>query len=436
MWTSDTGAPYMVVTAHWVNNEWNLKHAIIAFQRLPHPHTGEQIQNATFNVFQDFSITTKALTITIDNGANQVAAMRLLSEKLLEELHIDFNTIRCGAHTIALVVNAGLNKFKSIVDKVRAFVVEIQKSPKKEQELSTLAKNQNIKYKKLIRDVKTRWNSTYSMLEAFLENKAIINAMVSLNNNFEKLSLTENEWKEIRVFCDFLKPFFEFTVEMSGSEYPTLGMLLLFLDHLLDHLKETIQNTESQIPTWVKDIAKVMKQKFDTLSNNLDNTASYLALLLDPRYKTQIIPNNIDIEMAKQLLLTEFTSYQNFVNQEKEINDEKETDTAIVEEKRKPSGIMEQILQKKRKYNNSQSRNEVNEYLVIPVESQNVNPCKWWKHHKTQYPILSRIARDYICIPASSVSSEQAFSKSGELISKRRNRLGDRAIEACMCLNS
>ena len=123
---------------------------------LPHPHTGEQIQNATFNVFQDFSITTKALTITIDNGANQVAAMRLLSEKLLEELHIDFNTIRCGAHTIALVVNAGLNKFKSIVDKVRAFVVEIRKSPKKEQELSTLAKNQNIKYKKLIRDVKTR----------------------------------------------------------------------------------------------------------------------------------------------------------------------------------------------------------------------------------------------------------------------------------------
>ena len=50
MWTSSTGAPYMVVTAHWVNNEWNLKHAIIAFQRLPHPHTGIQIQNATFKI--------------------------------------------------------------------------------------------------------------------------------------------------------------------------------------------------------------------------------------------------------------------------------------------------------------------------------------------------------------------------------------------------
>src|SRR5437763_745932 len=80
MWISSTGAPYMVVTAHWVNNEWNLKHAIIAFQRLPHPHTGIQIQNATFKILQDFSIATKALAITIDNGSNQVAAMRLLSD--------------------------------------------------------------------------------------------------------------------------------------------------------------------------------------------------------------------------------------------------------------------------------------------------------------------------------------------------------------------
>lgn len=52
-----------------------------------------------------------------------------------------------------------------------------------------------------------------------------------------------------------------------------------------------------------------------------------------------------------------------------------------------------------------------------------------------QYPILAKIVRDYICITATSVPSEQAFSKSGELISKR-NRLGDHSIEARMCLNS
>ena len=135
MWTSDTGAPYMVLTGHWINNEWELKHAIIAFQRFPHPHTGQQIQEVTLKIFQDFSITTKALTITIDNGANQVAAMKLLKTTLATELQVGFNIIRCGAHTIALVVNSGLKKFQKVIDKVRAFVVEVRRSPKKRRRI-------------------------------------------------------------------------------------------------------------------------------------------------------------------------------------------------------------------------------------------------------------------------------------------------------------
>ncbi len=193
----------MVLTAHWINNEWNLQHAIIAFQRFSHPYTGEQIQLSTFKIFQDFSITTKALTITIDNGANQVAAMKLLSTKLSKELQVDFNVIRCGAHTVALVVNAGLKKFKPVIDKVRAFIIEIRRSPKKEQELSNLAEKLQVKYKKLIQDVKTRWNSTYSMLESFLANKAIITSLISLHNDFISLDLTENEWKKFTFFVSF-----------------------------------------------------------------------------------------------------------------------------------------------------------------------------------------------------------------------------------------
>ncbi len=82
--------------------------------------------------------------------------MRLLSNILLQKLQVDFNVIRCDAHIIALVVNADLMKFKPIIDKVRTFVIEIRKSSKKEQELISLAQNLQLKYKKLIRDVKTR----------------------------------------------------------------------------------------------------------------------------------------------------------------------------------------------------------------------------------------------------------------------------------------
>jgi len=418
----------MVVTAHWINNEWNLKHAIIAFQRFSHPHTGQQIQEATLKVFQDFSIVTKVLSITIDNGANQVAGMRLLSSILSTEFQVDFNVIRCGAHTIALVVNFGLKEFQQTIDKVRAFVVEIRRSPKKEELLSSIAQKFQVKYKKLIRDVKTRWNSTYSMLKSFLENKVIITSAISLHNdNFANLSLSDVEWKEISLFCNYLEPFFEFTEVMSGSSYPTLGTLLLLLDHLLDHIMITIEKSEV---LWIKEIAQGMENKFNSIQENLYNPSAYLALILDPRYKTQILPNSVDAETIKKILKDEYNNYKNM--DENKINEDV---SSLVGEKRKAVGIMNLMLQKKQKVDNSQ-RNEIDEYLIINVEPSNINPCEWWRNHKSQYPILARIARDYICIPSTSVPSEQAFSKSGELISKRRNRLGDNAIEACMCLNS
>ncbi len=430
MWTSDTGAPYMVLTAHWINNEWDLKHVIIAFQRFPHPHTGEQIQEITLKILQEFSIVTKASTITIDNGANQVAGMKILSTRLAKELQVKFNVIRCGAHTIALVVNAGLKKLQPIIDKVRAFVIEIRRSPKKEEELLALAEKLQVKYKKLIRDVKTQWNSTYSMLDSFLTNKLIINSVLSLHNDFVKLDLTENEWKEVDYFCTFLKPFFDFTEVMSGSNYPTLGTLLLLLDHLSDHIITTIQKTK--IP-WVKEIAQEMNTKFKSVLEHLYNSSAYLALILDPRYKSQILPDSIDEDTIKQILVEEFNNYQIL---ERSYNSENDDDGSVVGDKRKSIGLLDYMLQKKKKSSNLQSRNEVDEYLITPVEPSNINPCEWWRNHESHYPFLSKIARDYIGIPSTSVPSEQAFSKSGELINKKRNRLGDNSIEACMCLNS
>ena len=99
--------------------------------------------------------------------------MKLLSTRLSKDLQVDFNIIRCGAHTIALVVNAGMKKLQPVIDKVRVFVIEIRRSPKKEQELLDFAMKLQVKYKKLIRDVKTRWNSTFDMLKRAVQLRQV-----------------------------------------------------------------------------------------------------------------------------------------------------------------------------------------------------------------------------------------------------------------------
>ncbi|CAB4433543.1 unnamed protein product [Rhizophagus irregularis] len=75
-----------------------------------------------------------------------------------------------------------------------------------------------------------------------------------------------------------------------------------------------------------------MEKKFQSVLDKLYNTNVYLALMLDPRYKLQIIPENINIEMTKQVLVDEFNNYQIL---EQSFNNDEIDDNSLMEDKRK-----------------------------------------------------------------------------------------------------
>lgn len=50
------------------------------------------------------------------------------------------------------------------------------------------------------------------------------------------------------------------------------------------------------------------------------------------------------------------------------------------------------------------------------------NPLQWWKR-QSDLPMLSSLAKRYLCIPATSVASERVFSTAGDIISVQRSVL-------------
>ena len=44
----------------------------------------------------------------------------------------------------------------------------------------------------------------------------------------------------------------------------------------------------------------------------------------------------------------------------------------------------------------------------------------WWRDRKAKYPNLARLARKYLCVPATSTQAERVFSALGWLLNKRR----------------
>ena len=58
----------------------------------------------------------------------------------------------------------------------------------------------------------------------------------------------------------------------------------------------------------------------------------------------------------------------------------------------------------------------------------------WWKTNKDKNTVLSTMARDFLAIPLSIVSSESAFSLSGRILSDNRSSMTPETLEALVCV--
>jgi hypothetical protein len=79
----------------------------------------------------------------------------------------------------------------------------------------------------------------------------------------------------------------------------------------------------------------------------------------------------------------------------------------------------------------------IKDYNSLPMVDISSDPLAYWKAKKVEglLPKLIPVVKKFFCVPATSVPSEQLFSKAGELISARRNRLGKNNINMLLFLN-
>jgi hypothetical protein len=82
---------------------------------------------------------------------------------------------------------------------------------------------------------------------------------------------------------------------------------------------------------------------------------------------------------------------------------------------------------------------EMEQYLEINTmlpSDTSTDVLKWWSAKRSTFPTISLMARDYLCIPATSASVERIFSRCRDLIDFRRCALLEETITTCTCLKS
>ena len=79
---------------------------------------------------------------------------------------------------------------------------------------------------------------------------------------------------------------------------------------------------------------------------------------------------------------------------------------------------------------------EMRAYLAEPFLPRTSDPLAWWKMFSPVFKTLCEVMGTRLCIVATSVPSERIFSKTGQIITDRRNRLSPSKVRELVFLNA
>lgn len=69
---------------------------------------------------------------------------------------------------------------------------------------------------------------------------------------------------------------------------------------------------------------------------------------------------------------------------------------------------------------------------ITEKDGSYTNPLEWWKKHEGDYPILSRMAKAFLAIPATSAPSERIWSRVALILTTKRANLDPEVASGMM----
>ncbi|KAJ4797448.1 Zinc finger BED domain-containing protein DAYSLEEPER [Rhynchospora pubera] len=274
---------------------------------------------------------------------------------------------------------------------IRDTMKYIKHSQGKMEKFKLACSQSQISFKKPAWDVPTRWNSTYLMLVLALELKP---ALCRYNNLDKRYYLKPAEFKCDAVEClvSHLKVFYEATLKLSGTKYPTLN---LFFPGFAEVYLSIKRMPSSPFP-FIVQMGAEMTDKFD-------------------KYWSIVMRTELECQRGKKTTAVAGASGSGSATNSR-------------------AALKDYIKERK---NSEPPKSELEDYLANEVDEATVDEdfdiLAWWRLKSPKYPILSQLTKDILDVPISTVASESAFSTSDRILSPARSSLNDESIEALLC---
>ncbi|KAM5570626.1 zinc finger BED domain-containing protein RICESLEEPER 2-like [Rosa sericea] len=502
-WTSCQTINYMVITAHFIDYGWKMHKRVLKFCVIPNHH-GNTIGKILENALIEWTID-RVLTISVDNAAANGVAIEYVRKKMLtwDRKPIcggKFMHVRCLAHIVNLIVRSGLHIMERSVASIRNAIRYVRSSQARTDAFKVCMEQTKVECKKIcILDVPTRWNSTYLMLDTALELRKAFDRMaededVKYKSYFDEEEELEEEeddqvvhrsrtprkrvgppkdedWEKAEIFVNFLRVFYQVTVNVSASLHPTSQLafhdIVAIKAEIDDLFCKPIDGESTETDKLLFQMANKMRKKYSKYFDQLDdiNQLFLVAVVLDPRYKLRYFEFNCDNMLGldrseikrrsddvKELLVNLCDLYAASMGAQGSQKSRSGESTAMVTSSSSKSQKTKGRVTGKRKvmledWNRQLEEgdqmvvgHEVDRYLLDPIEKpkegEDWKILLWWKLNGSKYPNLQALARDVLAIQVSTVASESSFSTGKRVIDPYRSSLTPKSVEALICLQN
>jgi hypothetical protein len=431
MWTSKNNESYQGMTIHYINKGWTLVKFLIGCMPFPENHTGDNIAQKMNQIIDKlplgFQTTTTCVT---DQGANVV--------KGVEKSNID-NHLSCVDHILHLVVQGAVSNVQTMqaaMDKCTELSTFTHRSSISQTRIKTECDYLNLRkeeekvtYKKIIRPCSTRWNSFHMCMQSVLDMKT---PLMSIQKScpWEKLSKiipTEDEFDAMQSNVFLLKRIRKVSEVLSADTKPTLHRVVRDIFNLVEFLKENLH-------------LELSSRLLEQLNARLPECGSgrklaAMAHFLDPYCRGCVLTTMGDKMVEVQDMFVETIPETQELLQDSPVATENNTELDSDDEYdhcskafQQWTKIQPQVGQKQRD-GQLPVKKEIAQYVEFERPTKDYDILDWWKNHSSTFPILSRFAKQILCIPATSTSSERIFSQSGAIVTHKREKIHCENVE-------
>ena len=404
---------FIGLTIHFLDKDYNLRKLVLHADYFgARAHKAENILMALDTLMEDACLDGPDVTrfILLDNARNNVKAMSLGADVYIP--------LWCAIHTIqlsikdAVKVKIGQIKVRQVVSKCKSVSNLVRRSEGNRDALKQACIQTNTDFVLPIKPGVTRWNSTEANLQSCLRLRSPLShlSFYDRSDTWSECVPSVREFDLIEAVQKCLQPLKIASKTWEADRKASLHQVVKQLFNIKCEL-EDLSNSSPNVKMFARNLLQQVMKRFKNCGTT--NTFYCMAHWLDPD--------------TKGLILKEFGVFEKTVREIKErcrkfdptSNQEVEATSEVAEtiDDENLSGV-ERLKKRRRILADTTSQPlpvssridiEIDRYLNMPEEECD-DPLDWWRENKGSFVILRKLAAEILSIPASSASSERAFS--------------------------